>query len=73
MSPSITDLLAVNQPRAQFRGHAWLEFQRALDPLGEPKRLKRLAPSFRIGFHPKVPMLLRKEPTSHPTADSSSR
>ena len=32
------------QPTASFRRRAWLEFQRALDPLGPPKPLRRLQP-----------------------------
>jgi hypothetical protein len=27
------------QPSMQFRRRAWLQFQRALDPLAQPKRL----------------------------------
>jgi hypothetical protein len=30
------------KPTASFRRRAWLDFQRALDPLGPPKPLRRL-------------------------------
>jgi hypothetical protein len=29
----------VPQPSMQFRRRAWLQFQRALDPLAQPRRL----------------------------------
>jgi hypothetical protein len=32
------------QPTASFRRRAWLEFQRALDPLAPPRPLRRVPP-----------------------------
>jgi hypothetical protein len=32
------------QPTASFRRRAWLEFQRALDPLAQPRPLRRVPP-----------------------------
>jgi len=34
----------IPQPTASFRRRAWLDFQRAIDPLGPPKPLRRLQP-----------------------------